>query len=52
MPEWLVQMGITTILSVLKESVKNEQKKADLKKAMLKIRNAINTLYADDEDFD
>ncbi len=52
MPEYLIQMAITVLLSVLKESVKNEQKKADLKKAMLKIRNAINTLYAGDEDFD
>lgn len=44
-------MAITVILSAIKESVKNKTKKAALKSALLKVRNAINTMYADDADF-
>ncbi len=47
MDELIIQMAITIILS----TVKNPAKKAELKKAMLKIRNTINTVYAGDPDF-
>lgn len=44
-------MIITMAVAIILQSVKNPAKKAELKKAMLKIRNAINTAYADDPDF-
>lgn len=47
MDELIIQMAITIILS----TVKNPAKKVQLKKAMLKIRNTINTVYAADPDF-
>lgn len=43
--DFLTDIGITLVLSAIKESVKNEVRKAALKKAFLKIRNAINNLY-------
>ena len=52
MEDFLLNMGITTVLTAIKQSVKNPEKKATLKKAMLKIRNSINALYADDPDFE
>lgn len=51
MDEFLLQMGITTVLTALKQSFKNPAKKEQLKRAFLKIRNSINALYADDPDF-
>lgn len=51
MPDYLVQMSITIILSMVKESFKNPAKKADLKKALAKVRDSINLLYADDPAF-
>ncbi len=47
MDTMIIQMAIAIILS----TVKNPAKKAELKKAMLKIRNSINTAYAGDPDF-
>lgn len=44
----LINLGISAILS----AIKNPDKKAPLKRAMLKVRNAINTAYAGDPDFD
>ena len=52
MNDLLLNMGISFVLTAIKESFKNPTKKAELKKAMLKIRNQINLLYAGDEDFD
>lgn len=44
-------MAISVLLSTLKEIVKNKEKKAEMKKAMLKVSRAINTVYGDDPDF-
>ena len=44
-------MATAVILSTIKQVVKNPQKKEDVKKAMLKIRNAINVVYGSDPDF-
>jgi hypothetical protein len=43
----IINIGISAILT----SIKNPAKKASLKKAMLKVFNAIKTAYAGDEDF-
>lgn len=47
---WL-EMAITVILSTLKQLTKNPQKKTDIKRAMLKVRNTIDTVYGEDQDF-
>lgn len=52
MSDLLLNMGISFVLTAIKEGFKNPSKKEDLKKAMLKIRNQINLLYAGDPDFD
>lgn len=44
-------MVINFFFSILRGVVKNPQKKEDLKRVMLKIRNVINMTYADDDDF-
>ena len=51
MDNLFINMGISFVLTAIKDSVKNPKKKEELKKALLKIRNAINMLYAGDEDF-
>jgi hypothetical protein len=48
MEDMLMTMGISIILA----SIKNPKNKAKLKKAMLKVRNAINAAYASDPDFE
>jgi hypothetical protein len=45
--DFWITMGTAAILA----SIKNPDKRAQLKKIMLKIRNAINTAYANDPDF-
>jgi len=52
MDNMLLNMGISFVLTAIKESFKNPAKKEQLKRAMLKIRNQINALYAGDADFD
>ncbi len=52
MDDMLLQMGITFVLTAIKQSFKNPTKKAELKKAMLKVRDQINLLYAGDVDFE
>lgn len=52
MDNMFISMGISILLTALKDSVKNPKKKEELKRAMLKVRNAINALYAGDEDFE
>jgi len=52
MNDLLLNMGISFVLTAIKESFKNKTKKEELKKAMLKIRNQINLLYAGDADFE
>ena len=51
MKDFWVEMAISVILAVLKQTVKSPEKKAELKKSMLKVRNNIDVVYADDEDF-
>lgn len=47
MEDLLINLGITLILS----AIKNPAKKDALKRAMLKVRNAINAAYVDDPAF-
>lgn len=47
-----LDLAISTILSTIKSSFKNENSKAQLKRALLKVRNQINLLYAGDADFE
>lgn len=49
--DMIIQMGITVVLAALKESIKDTKKKAALRQAMLKIYNAIGSLYAGDLEF-
>lgn len=49
--DFYISMALSIIFQVLKQSVKNKKSKADLKAAFLKLRDQINALYADDEDF-
>mgnify|MGYP001320477171 CR=1 FL=1 len=51
MNDLFLNLAISTLLTAIKESVKNPEKKITLKRAFLKVRNAINTLYLDDPDF-
>lgn len=52
MDSFWVDMALSVIFSVLKQVIKNPGKKTDLKAAMLKLRNTINTVWAGDPDFD
>lgn len=47
MEDILINLGISAILS----AVKNPAKAATMKKALLKVRNAINAAFAGDPDF-
>ncbi len=47
MNDLLIQMAVSILLS----TVKNPEKRAELKRAMLKVRNQINLAYQDDPDF-
>ncbi len=40
-------MGISFVLTAIKESFKNEKRKEELRKALLKVRDQINMLYPD-----
>lgn len=51
MNNFWIPMALSVLFEVLSETVKNPQSKAKLKKALLKLRNAINTAYFDDPDF-
>jgi len=46
-----IDMALAVLFRVLKNAVKSKQAKKDMKQSMLKLRNAINDLYADDPDF-
>lgn len=47
----LFDLGISAVLTALRESVKNPAKKAAVKKVMLKIKTQIDLIFADDPDF-
>lgn len=51
MSEVWISMAISLVLLAIKDSVKNPARKADLRKAFLKIYNAIKDLYAGDPEF-
>jgi hypothetical protein len=51
MNEMLISMGISIVLTAIKESFKSPTAKSKLKAALLKVRNQINSLYAGDTDF-
>ncbi len=48
----LFDMGVSFVLTAIKAAFKSEEKKAELKKVFLKIRNQINALYFGDPDFE
>jgi hypothetical protein len=52
MDNMFISMGISILLTALKDSVKNPKKKEELRKAMLKVYTSIKALYAGDEDFE
>jgi hypothetical protein len=41
-------LAISVVLTAIKEAVKNPEKKEALKKALLKIKNAIEILYPEE----
>jgi len=47
----LFDLGISFVFTALREAVKNAEKKAKLKKIMLKIKNQIEIVFSDDPDF-
>jgi hypothetical protein len=49
--DFLVSMGLSVLFTSLKQFVKNPQSKENMKKGLLKLRNAINAAYIDDPDF-
>ena len=51
MGDYFVDMALGIIFSALKVLVKNPKRKGQLKKAFLKLRDAINTAFAGDSDF-
>ena len=49
--DFLINLGISLVLTAIKLSFKSEHSKQTLKTAFLKIFRAIATLYSDDPDF-
>lgn len=45
--DMLLSLGITILLTY----IKNPEKRAEIKKVALKVRNSINAAYASDPDF-
>lgn len=52
MNDFWLPMALSIIFQVIKQSIKNPRAKADLKSAMLKLRNQINLMYVGDPDFE
>jgi len=52
MGDFWVDMALAIVFSVLKQVVKNPERKAALKRALLKLRNTIDAAYAGDADFE
>ncbi len=48
MKDFWVEMALSVLFGVLKDVVKNPSKKADLSRAMLKLRGAIDVAYGDE----
>lgn len=51
MPEWLIDLGISAILTSLKLAVKNTETKEKIRRAMLKIYTQIGIVFGTDEAF-
>jgi hypothetical protein len=49
--DFWVDMALAVMFSVLKQVIKNPDKKAAMKAAFLKLRNTINIAYDDDPEF-
>jgi len=47
--DFWTNLAITVILSSIKQAVRNPESKAALKRALYKVRDAIDALYATDE---
>lgn len=51
MNDYLENLGISFVLTALAGAIKNPDKKASLRRAMLKIATAIQAIYGDDPAF-
>ena len=51
MNEFLINMGINVVLTLLSGSIKNPQSIARYRKAMLKVFNSIKLAFPNDPDF-
>lgn len=49
MNDVLFDLGISFVLSAIRAAIKNPERKEVYRKALLKVRNAIDALYIDDE---
>jgi UDP-N-acetyl-D-mannosaminuronic acid transferase (WecB/TagA/CpsF family) len=49
--DWLFDLGISAVLSALKQAVKNPERKAAIRRAMLKVYTQIGIVFAADSDF-
>lgn len=52
MGDFWLEIGITAVLTALRDAVKNPEKKVRLKPAMLKIGATILAVWSDDSQFD
>jgi hypothetical protein len=52
MDSFFFDLAVSTVLSVIKAAFKSKSRRADLKRALLKVRNQINALYYGDPDFE
>jgi len=51
MNDWFIDLGLSVLFRLLKDAIKNQAKKAQWRRAMLKLRDAIELAYGDDEGF-
>lgn len=49
--DFLFDLGISALLTTLKLAIKNPERKAEVRKVMLKIYTQIGVVYGADEDF-
>lgn len=49
--DFLFDLGVSVILTVLRESIKNPQRKAEVRRAMLKVWTQIGIVFGADEEF-
>lgn len=49
MQEFIIGWAINTILTFVKMLIREPHKKVEVRKALLKVRDAIDALYTDDE---